>query len=122
MNDDMMFEYLLQMGALQPDEEELRRRQAMVDELRGKGQENLQGQMVGKYYVPPSILDAGAKLANMYQANQQQKDVDARLRGMNDQQRQMLEEMRRRKMGMGGGMSGMSADPYSNLPTYGSVT
>ena len=37
MNDDnMMFDYLLQMGAMRPEQEELRKRQAMVDVLQGR--------------------------------------------------------------------------------------
>jgi hypothetical protein len=124
MNDDMMFEYLLQMGAMSPEEEELRRKQAQVEALRQKGQEGLQGQMVGKHYVGPTVLDAGAKLATMYQADKQQKGVDTQMRGMNDKQRQMLEDLRRRRgMGGAGAMPAAGpADPYGNLPTYGSVT
>ena len=30
MNDELMFEYLMQMGAMRPEQEELKRKQAMV--------------------------------------------------------------------------------------------
>ena len=50
-NDDLMFDYLMQMGAMQPDMLELKRKQAMVDTLRNRSMEPMQGQMVGKRYV-----------------------------------------------------------------------
>jgi hypothetical protein len=41
MNNDMMFEYLVQMGQMRPEEAELKKRQAMVDALRGIASEIL---------------------------------------------------------------------------------
>jgi hypothetical protein len=121
MNDEMMFEYLLQMGAMRPEQEELRRRQAQIDALRQSSLDPLQGQMVGKHYVAPSILGAAGKVAQGYMAGKQQGGMDQSLRDMNERQRRALEEMRRRRMGggMGPGMS-PAADPYGNVPTYGS--
>jgi len=121
MNDDMMFEYLLQMGAMRPEQEEMRRRQAQIDALRENSMDPLQGQMVGKHYVPPSVLQAVAKMTQGYMASKQQSGIDTSMREMNERQRRALEEMRRRRMGggMAPGMS-QSADPYGNVPTYGS--
>lgn len=122
MNDDLMFDYLLQMGAMRPEQDELRRKQAMVDALRKSAMEPLQGQMVGKHYVAPGIANAIAQMGTAYMAGQQQKGVDARMGEMNAEQRRRLEDMRRRR-GMGGSMmNGSSVDPYSNVPTYGSLT
>jgi hypothetical protein len=121
MNDDMMFEYLVQMGAMRPEEAELRKKQAMVDALRGNAMAPMEGQMVGKHYVAPGIGQAIAQLGQGYMASKAQGGVDQQARGMNERQRMALEELRkRRRGGMGGGMpSGGMGDPYSNLPTYG---
>lgn len=101
MNDDLMFDYLLQMGAMRPEQEELKRKQAMIDALRGNSMASPQGQMIGKHYVPPSFTQYAAQLGQGLMAGQAQTGQDAAMRGMNDRQRQALEEMRRRRM-MGG--------------------
>ena len=55
MNDDLMFEYLVQMGQMRPEEAELKKKQAMVDALRKGGMSAPEGQMIGKHYVAPGI-------------------------------------------------------------------
>lgn len=120
MNNDLMFEYLLQMGAMRPEQEELRRRQAMVDALRGQSLAPMQGQMVGKHYVAPGIANAIAQMGTAYMAGQQQKGVDASMADMNRRQRQALEDLRRRRASgnaIGIGMPMM--DPYGGVPMYG---
>ena len=121
MNDDLMFDYLLQMGAMRPEEAELKKKQAMVEALRGNAMTPMQGQMVGKHYVAPGIGQAIAQLGQGYMAAQGQKGVDAQMVDFNTKQRMALEEMRkRRRGGMGGAMpSAGMGDPYGNLPTYG---
>lgn len=102
MNDNLMFDYLLEMGAMRPEQEELRRKQAMVDALRGQAMTPMQGQMVGKHYVAPGIANAIAQMGTAYMAGQQQKGVDAGMRNINDQQRRLLDDMRRRRQGLTG--------------------
>lgn len=121
MNDNnMMFDYLLQMGAMRPEQDELRRKQAMIDALRGRAMEPVQGQMVGKHYVAPGLGQALAQMGTAYMAGQQQKGVDAGMSSFNQRQRQALEELRKRqRMGMGGQSSPAMMDPYAGLPTYG---
>lgn len=121
MNNDMMFEYLVQMGQMRPEEAEIKKRQAMVDALRGNAMAPMQGEMVGKHYVSPGIAGAVGQLAQGYMAGQAQKGVDAQMRGMNDRQRMALEELRKRRRGGAGGAmpSAGMGDPYGNLPTYG---
>lgn len=117
MNDELMFDYLVQMGAMRPEEAELKRKQAMVDALRGNAMSPMQGEMIGKHYVGPGVAGALAKLGQGYMAGQQQQGVDTAMRGFNDRQRQMLEELRRRRMGGAGNMSNykpMDAADYTN--------
>lgn len=115
MNDDMMFEYLVQMGQMRPEEAELKKKQAMVDALRKGSMGQMEGQMVGKHYVAPGIGQAIAQLGQGYMAAQGQKGVDSKMVDFNAKQRAALEELRkRRKGGMGGGMpSGGMGNPYS---------
>ena len=121
MNDDMMIDYLLQMGAMRPEEQELKRRQAMVEALRGNALDPMQGQMIGKHYVGPGVAGALAKVAQGYMAGQAQRGLDTDTRSFNDRQRQMLEDMRkRRRLGQPGMGTPVGADPYGSLPTYGS--
>lgn len=120
MNDDLMFDYLLQMGAMRPEQEELRKRQAMIDALRGNAMTPQQGQMIGKHYVGPGLAGAISQLGQAYMAKQGQEGVDARMAKFNTKQRNALEEMRRRlRMGSMGQPMSSPMDPYSNLPTYG---
>jgi hypothetical protein len=113
MNDDLMFEYLVQMGQMRPEEAELKKKQAMVDALRKNSMTPMQGEMVGKHYVAPGIGQAIAQLGQGYLASQAQGGVDQQMRGMNDRQRVALEQLRKRRMapgamptaGLGGGMN-----------------
>lgn len=106
MNDDLMFDYLLTMGAMRPEEQELKRKQAMVDALRGQAMQPMQGQMVGKHYVAPGIANAIAQMGTAYMAGQQQKGVDSGVMGMNEKQRfalnKLMDNRRRRKLGLTG--------------------
>lgn len=119
MNDDMMFEYLIQMGQMRPEEAELKRRQAQVDALRKGAMTPMEGQMIGKHYVAPGLAGALSQLGQGYLAAKGQKGVDTRVQGMNAKQAQLLEEMRRRRMQPGVVPMPASMDPYGNLPTYG---
>jgi hypothetical protein len=106
MNDDLMFDYLLQMGQMQPEQAELKRKQAMVDALRKNSMAPMEGQMVGKHYVSPGLAGAVSQLGQAYFAGQGQKGVDAQVKDMNASQAKALEEMRRRRM-----MGGVAAQP-----------
>lgn len=102
-NDDLMFDYLLQMGAMQPEQQDLKRKQAMIDALRGNATQAPQGQMVGKHYVPPSLTQYAAQLGQGYMAGQAQDAQNQAVQGSTDRQRQMLEELRRRRNAPSGG-------------------
>ena len=122
MNDEMMFEYLLQMGAMRPEEVEMMRKQKQIDALRGQSMEAPQGQMIGKHYVAPSLTQYAAQLGQGYMAGQGQKQQDVAMRGMNERQRQMLEDLRKRRQNPAAmGPSAMyegSMLPYGDGPAY----
>jgi len=106
MNDDLMFEYLVQMGQMRPEEAELKKKQAMVDALRKNSMSPMQGEMVGKHYVAPGLGQAIAQLGQGYLASQGQQGVDSGMRSMNAKQAMSLdamrERLRRKQMGMTG--------------------
>lgn len=118
MNDDLMFEYLVQMGQMRPEEAELKKKQAMVDALRKNSLNPMEGQMVGKHYVAPGIGQAIAQLGQGYLASKAQGGVDSGMRGMNDRQRMALEELRKRRM-PGGGMPSNGMSSAMNTDNYG---
>lgn len=118
MNDDLMFEYLVQMGQMRPEEAELKKKQAMVDALRKNSLNPMEGQMVGKHYVAPGIGQALAQLGQGYMASKAQGGVDEGMRGMNDRQRMALEELRKRRM-PGGGMPSNGMGNAMNTDNYG---
>jgi hypothetical protein len=105
MNDDMMFEYLVQMGQMRPEEAELKKKQAMVDALRKGSMGQMEGQMVGKHYVAPGIGQAIAQLGQGYMAAQGQKGVDAQMGEFNTKQSNAIRALRKKKAGMDGGLT-----------------
>lgn len=75
MNESLI-EYLIQMGAMEPEKLELLRRQSKIDELRKGAMESPQGQMIGKHYVAPSITQGLAQLGKGLIASEAQKQYD----------------------------------------------
>jgi len=100
-DNEMMLDYLLGMGAMQPEMQDLRRRQAMIDQLRAQGMQAPQGQMVGKHYVPPSLTQYASQLGQGYMARQAQGRQQSEMQRMNEQQRKMIEDLRRRRQPSG---------------------
>tara|TARA_R110000822_G_scaffold68215_1_gene165859 strand:- start:31 stop:459 length:429 start_codon:yes stop_codon:yes gene_type:complete len=96
MNEDAMFEYLVQMGMMRPEEAQLKKKQSMVDALRGNSLSPMQGQMVGKHYVAPGIGQAIAQLGQGYLAGKGQEGVDKQMGTMNTTQAANLKAMRDR--------------------------
>lgn len=123
MNDDLMFEYLVQMGQMRPEEAQLKKKQAMVDALRGNAMTPMQGQMVGNHYVAPGIGQAIAQLGQGYMAAQQQKGVDQQMGNMNAQQamalQQMRERLRRKQQGLTGDGTMDTGDYNFPMPNSG---
>lgn len=103
--DEMMLEYFLQMSGMRPEELDMMRKQKQIDALRGNAMEAPQGQMVGKHYVPPSFTQYASQLGQGYMAGQAQKQQDVATRKFNEQQIEMLKDLRRRRQQ--GSMYGM---------------
>jgi hypothetical protein len=125
-SNDMMFDYMLQMGAIEPQQIDLARRQAMVDALRKQSMQTPQGQMVSGHYVPPSFTDYLGQLGQGYMAQRGQQDVDTRMEKLSKAQRDEIERIRRERMMRRGGNMPMQnqqmpnvQDMYMNLPSYG---
>ena len=110
MNDELMFEYLVQMGQMRPEEAQLRKKQAMVDALRGNAMQPLEGQMVGKHYVAPGIGQAISQIGQGYLAGKRQGGVDKQMGDMNARQAFALNEIRRRQREKQMGAYGMQSN------------
>lgn len=115
MNDDLMFEYLVQMGAMRPEQDEVKRKQAMVDMLRKNALTPIEGQMIGKHYVGPGLAGAISQLGQAYFAKQGQTGVDQAATDMNARQRAMLEALRKKRKEPAMAAPVGSYDPYMNL-------
>lgn len=114
MDDNMMFDYLVQMGMLRPEQDEMKRKQAIIDLLRKDSMQAPEGQMIGKHYVAPSATQQIAKVMQGYGALMGQKDMDAKAKALNTKQADILNELRKKRMGipgMPGAMGGFGGDP-----------
>lgn len=114
-SDELMFDYLLQMGAMQPEQQDLKRKQEMVNALRQGAMQTPQGQMIGKHYVAPNLMQYAAQMGTAAMAGADQNALNNQFKTMNANQRQMLEELRRRRMAGQGGMT----PGYSGPIVYG---
>jgi len=110
MNDDLMFDYLVSMGQMRPEEAELKKRQAMVDALRKNAMTPMQGEMIGKHYVGPGIAGAISQLGQAYMASKGQEGLDTKMRDFNSRQAMELERLRRRRLGNAPGGSAWGMD------------
>lgn len=95
---EMMFQYLLEMGAMRPEQQQMQRKQAMIDALRQHSMEGSQGKMVSGHYISPGVGGLIGQLAAGYMGAKGQKAQDAAMAGMNNRQRQALERMRQQMM------------------------
>lgn len=77
-NSDVWFDLYGAEGDMQPEEMELRRKQAQINALRERGMEAQEGKMVGNTYVAPSFTQYAAQLANAYMGRKGQEGVDVK--------------------------------------------
>lgn len=97
MNENDYFDYFLEMGAMKPEEEQLKRRQAMVDYLRQSSLQAPQAQQAGRVVVAPSWTQALGNVAQAYMARKGQKEADTATADLNARRRARLEALRSRR-------------------------
>ncbi len=97
MNENDYFDYFLEMGAMKPEEEQLKRRQAMVDYLRQSSLQAPQAQQAGRVVVAPSWTQALGNVAQAYMARKGQKEADTATADLNARRRARLEALRNRR-------------------------
>lgn len=96
MNDDLMLEYLLGVGQMQPEQQKLARSQSYVDALRQGGMTSPQGQMAGRVYVAPSLTQYAAQMGNAYMGRKGQEGLDVKYNDANAKQAAMIDALRKR--------------------------
>lgn len=93
-NDDVYIQYLLEMGALSPEQEKLMRQQSYVDSLRQNATAAPEGQMVGRAYVAPSWTQYAAQLGNAFMARKGQQKLDEGYAAQKGQEISAVERIR----------------------------
>ena len=96
MDDNMMFEYLLQQGAMRPEEEQMLRRQDTIDALRQTGMQAPQAQQAGRLTVAPSWTQGLAQIGAAAAGKYGQKKLDTQYSDMNKRRAQGLMGLRNR--------------------------
>lgn len=99
MDDNMMFEYLLEQGAMRPEEEQLLRRQGVIDALRQSGMQAPQAQQAGRAVVAPHWSQGLAQLGSAAAAKYGQKGLDQQYGAYNAKRGNSLNRMRDRMAG-----------------------
>ena len=107
MNEQDYFDYFLEVGAMKPEDEKLKRKQAMVDYLRQSAMNTPEGQMVGRTYVAPSFAQYAAQLGNAFMARKGQQAADQDFANLTDTRRARLEALRMKR---GANASAMDID------------
>lgn len=116
MDDNMLFEYLVQQGSMRPEEEQLLRRQGVIDALRQNGMQAPQAQQAGRAVVAPHWSQNLAQLGSAAAAKYGQKRLDTQYDAYNKKRGDSLSSLRARM-----NPSPMSAPPMmeEELPFTG---
>jgi hypothetical protein len=97
MNDQDYFDYFLEMGAMRPEDEKLKRKQAMVDYLRQASFDAPQAKQAGNVVVAPSWTQVLGQVGQAYAANRGQKEADEMYGDLNAKRRARLEALRAKR-------------------------
>lgn len=119
MDENAFFDYLLEMGAMRPDDEKLARKQAMVDALRQASFDSPQATQAGRVVVAPSWTQLLGQIGQGWAARKGQKEADKMGADLNATRKAQLEELRRRRSSsnMVNPLNPYEEDPYG---LYGS--
>lgn len=99
MDDNMMFEYLVEQGSMRPEEEQMLRRQGVIDALRQQGMQAPQAQQAGRLVVAPSWTQGLAQLGAAAAAKYSQNKLDQQYGAFNEKRANSLNRMRDRMAG-----------------------
>lgn len=94
MDDNMLFEYLIQQGSMRPEEEQMLRRQNTIDALRQQGMQAPQAQQAGRLVVAPSWTQGLAQLGSAAAAKYGQGKLDKQYDAFNAKRGNSLKSMR----------------------------
>jgi|SanBayMetagenome_1026888.scaffolds.fasta_scaffold83739_2 hypothetical protein len=113
MNENDYFDLFLEMGAMQPEQQEIKRRQAMVDYLRQSSLQAPQAQQAGSVVVAPSWTQALGNVAQAYMARKGQSEVDERFGKFKKSRQTAIDELRRKRQGLS------TPPPFATVPATG---
>lgn len=99
MDDNMLFEYLVEQGSMRPEEEQLLRRQGTIDALRQQSMQAPQAQQAGRLVVAPSWTQGLAQLGSAAAAKYGQGKLDQQYGAFNAKRGNSLNRMRDRLAG-----------------------
>lgn len=99
MDDNMLFEYLVEQGSMRPEEEQLLRRQGVIDALRQQGMQAPQAQQAGRAVVAPHWTQMLAQIGSGAAAGYGQKKLDTQYGAFNAKRANSLNRMRDRLAG-----------------------
>ncbi len=118
----MMMDYLLEMGAMQPEQEELARKRATVDALRGMSQQSPGMRGNGRMQIAANPLEFLNQGLQGYAAKQMGGEADATGKALKQRRLDSLGAMRKQWMPQqadtgivppAGGGSPYGDDPYA---------
>lgn len=96
MDDNMMFDYLIEQGSMRPEEEQMLRRQQTIDALRQSGLQAPQAQQAGRMVVAPSWTQGLAQLGAAAAARYGQNKLDKQYTDFNAKRATNLKDLRTR--------------------------
>lgn len=96
MDDNMLFEYLVQQGSMRPEEEQLLRRQGLIDALRQQGMQAPQAQQAGRAVVAPHWTQGLAQIGSAAAAKYGQGKLDQQYGAYNKKRADSLSALRAR--------------------------
>jgi len=106
--DEAMLDYMLEMGALTPEQEQLARQRQMVDQLRATPQPGMR--QAGRMVVAANPLEHLAGVAGQGLASYKERGADAAAKGLQDKKLAGIKGIRDRW--------GMGKKPTSVLQAY----
>ena len=93
--DDLLLDYMMEMGLLAPEEEKIARQRGMVDQLRARP--TPEGRQVGRVYVAANPLEHLAGVAGQGLASWKENKADVASEDLQGRRVKGIAEIRRRR-------------------------